>query len=220
MNSIRNVRLALLAPVLILIGCSDDDGNDGGFTPGENAPPVVNITSPIDGSRFDAGEPVTLGGTALDPEDGMLEGESVVWSSDKDGIVASGTTVTLANLSVGDHTVTLTATDSEFATGEDVISIGIDALPPQPPTASIVQPLADEVFAGGVPVVFSGSGEDPDGADLEDSAFAWTSDVDGPLGTGREISSVLSAGDHLVTLTVTDPQALQATASVAITITP
>jgi hypothetical protein len=180
----------------------------------------VNITSPADGSRFDEGEPVTLGGTALDAEDGMLEGESVVWSSDKDGILASGTTVTVVNLSVGDHTITLTATDSEFATGEDAILIGVDALPPQPPTAAILQPLADEVFAGGVPVTFIGSADDPDGADLEESAFAWSSDVDGPLGFGREISSVLSAGDHLVTLTVTDPQALQATASVAITITP
>jgi hypothetical protein len=219
MSYFRGVRLALLTPALLLVGCSDDDG-DGGFTPGENAPPVVNITSPADGSRFDEGEPVALGGTALDAEDGMLGGESVVWSSDKDGILATGTTVALANLSVGDHTVTLTATDSDFATGDDAISIGIDALPPQPPSASILQPLADEVFPGGVPVAFIGSGEDPDGADLEDSAFAWSSDLDGPLGTGREVSSVLSAGDHLVTLTVTDPQALQATASVAITITP
>jgi hypothetical protein len=219
MSSLRNVRLALLAPALLLTGCSDDSG-DGGFTPGENAPPIVNITSPADGSRFDEGEPVTLGGTALDAEDGMLEGESVVWSSDKDGILATGTTVAIANLSVGDHTITLTGTDSDFATGDDVISVGIDALPPQPPTATIIQPLADEVFAGGVPISFFGTGEDPDGADLEESAFAWTSNLDGPLGSGPEISSLLSAGDHLVTLTVTDPQGLQATASVAITVTP
>ena len=131
MSSMRKVRLALLAPALLLIGCSDDD--DGGFTPGENAPPIVNITSPADGSRFDEGEPVTLGGTALDAEDGMLEGESVVWSSNKDGILASGTTVTVVNLSVGDHVITFTGTDSDTATGDDVISIGIDGRPPQPP---------------------------------------------------------------------------------------
>ncbi|MEJ2483812.1 MAG: hypothetical protein P8049_12070, partial [Gemmatimonadota bacterium] len=78
----------------------------------------------------------------------------------------------------------------------------------------------DDVFDAGAPVTFIGSGDDPDGADLEESAFAWSSDVDGPIGTGREVSSVLSAGEHIVTLTVTDPQTLQATASVAITITP
>ena len=221
MKSMRKVRLALLAPALLLIGCSDDDGDGGGFTPGENAPPIVNITSPADGSRFDEGAPVTLGGTALDAEDGMLEGQSVVWSSDKDGILASGTTVTVANLSVGDHTITLTGTDSGFATGDDVISIGIDARPPQPPTASISQPMTDDTFAQGAQVQFIGTGNDPDGPDLEEDAFVWTSDVDGLIGVGRQVSSnTLSLGAHLIVLTVTDSQGLEGTAGVLIEITP
>ncbi|MCL7965606.1 MAG: Ig-like domain-containing protein [marine benthic group bacterium] len=220
MSFFRSVRLALLAPALLLVGCSDDDG-DGGFTPGENAPPVVNITSPADGSRFDEGEPVALGGTALDAEDGMLGGESVVWSSDKDGILATGTTVAVANLSVGDHTITLTATDSDFATGDDVISIGIDARPPEPPTASITQPMTDDTFAQGEQILFIGTGSDPDGADLEEEAFVWTSDVNGLIGVGRQVgSNTLAPGPHLIVLTVTDPQGLTGTAAVLIEINP
>lgn len=221
MNRMRTARFAILVPAVLLLGCSDDDGGDGGFTPGENAPPVVNITNPADGTRFEEGQPVPLRATALDAEDGLLEGESVVWTSDKDGRIATGTAANPVNLSVGDHAITATATDSDFATDDAQISIGIDARPPQPPVASITQPLTDETFAFGEDVLFVGTGDDPDGPDLEDPAFAWQSDVDGPIGTGRQVTSnTLSLGDHLITLTVTDPQGLVATATVAIGITP
>lgn len=221
MNRIRTARLALLVPAVLLLGCSDDDGGDGGFVPGENAPPVVNITNPADGTRFEEGQPVPLRATALDAEDGLLEGESVVWSSDKDGAIAIGTAANPVNLSVGEHTITATATDSDFATTDAQISIGIDARPPQPPVASITQPLTDETFVQGAEVLFVGTADDPDGPDLEESAFVWASDIDGQIGIGRQVTSdALSLGDHLVTLTVTDPQGLSATATVAIEIVP
>ncbi|MEM8827722.1 MAG: LamG-like jellyroll fold domain-containing protein [Cyanobacteria bacterium P01_G01_bin.19] len=43
--------------------------------------PTVNITSPADGYLFRAGETLTFTGTASDPEDGVLSGDSVVWSA-------------------------------------------------------------------------------------------------------------------------------------------
>ena len=181
----------------------------------------MNITNPVDGSRFEEGQPVPLRATALDAEDGLLEGESVVWSSDKDGAIAIGTAANPVNLSVGEHTITATATDSDFATADAQISIGIDARPPQPPVASITQPLTDETFAQGVEILLVGAGDDPDGPDPEESAFVRASDIDGQIGIGRQVASdALSLGDHLVTLTVKDPQGLSATASVAIEISP
>ena len=143
MSPIRILSLALLAPALLLIACDDDDG---GLDPGENEPPIVSITSPTDGSRCDEGDPIIFGGTALDVEDGMLEEESVVWTPDKDGFLASGTTVTIAYLSPSDHAITITATDSGLATAADVVSIGVDAQPqpPQPPVGPSVQPPVEE----------------------------------------------------------------------------
>jgi hypothetical protein len=49
-----------------------------------NTAPTVTIEAPPDGSSFDEGEPVTLTGTATDPEDGSLSA-SLAWSSDLDG---------------------------------------------------------------------------------------------------------------------------------------
>jgi hypothetical protein len=221
MRLIRPVGIAILAPAVLLLGCSDDDGNDGGFTPGENAPPVVNITGPVDGSRYEEGQPIPLRATAVDAEDGALEGESVVWSSDRDGVLASGTEADPANLSVGDHRITVTATDSELATATDAIEVGVNPGPPEVPTASIIQPLAGDVFQSGELIVFLGTADYPGGPNLEEDAFVWTSDVDGPIGVGREVSSnALSLGDHLIVLTVTDPQGLTATAGVLIEIVP
>ena len=221
MRSTWTIRVASLLFAGALIGCSDDSGDQGGFIPGENAPPVVTLASPATGSHFTEADPVPFQGSAIDQEDGVLSGANLSWSSNKDGDFAIGTNPTVTTLSVGGHTVILTASDSEGLSANETISIVIDALPPQPPVVEIAQPESDDVFATGVEVVFIGSAEDPDGPDLEESAFVWSSDLDGEIGTGRLIGvDTLSAGDHLITLTVRDVDNLLGTATVAITITP
>ncbi len=122
---------------------------------------------------------------------------------------------------MGDHTITLTATDSEQATGSTDISVTIEAPPEQPPTAVISAPVDGASFNEGVAVVFVGSGSDPDGPEqLPESAFAWTSDLDRAIGTGRTFSrSDLSLGNHTITLSVTDEQNLTGTTTVGIRIT-
>ena len=221
MRSTSKLSIACLLLAGALFGCSNSDGDSGGFNPGENVPPFVTIGSPADGSEFTEGDPVPFQGSAVDTEDGILPGESLRWNSQKDGDFATGTNPTITTLSPGGHPITLTAIDSDGATTSETITISIDPLPPQPPTASIAQPESDEVFAQGVQVVFIGTGDDPDGPDLEESAFVWSSSLDGEIGTGRLVDSdSLSVGDHLITLTVRDQDGLTGTATVAITITP
>ncbi|MEO1385989.1 MAG: LamG-like jellyroll fold domain-containing protein [Cyanobacteria bacterium J06634_6] len=43
--------------------------------------PEVTITTPLDGGLFKAGDILTFTGSATDPEDGALSGDSVVWSA-------------------------------------------------------------------------------------------------------------------------------------------
>lgn len=55
---------------------------------------------------------VTLAGAATDADDGPLSGDNLVWSSDRDGRLGTGSTL-VAPLSPGVHTITLTAADSD-----------------------------------------------------------------------------------------------------------
>lgn len=61
-------------------------------------------------------------------------------------------------------------------------------------------------------------------SDVDESHIAnqvqWSSDRDGALGAGREITVALSAGQHLITASVTDAGNLTATASISLTVLP
>lgn len=79
--------------------------------------PTVQITSPPDRTVIGWGKPVTLVGSATDPEDGVLTGASLQWASNLDGALGTGTSLTVtlsgATCSNFDHVITLTATDSD-----------------------------------------------------------------------------------------------------------
>src|SRR5439155_6344189 len=62
-----------------------------------NATPVVAITAPT-GTTFEPGAAVTLTGTATDVEDGTLTSR-IVWTSGRDGVIGTGTTITASTLS-------------------------------------------------------------------------------------------------------------------------
>ncbi len=78
----------------------------------ETKSPAVTLTSPADGATFYPAQLVTFQGSAYDPEDGQLSGSDLTWSSDVDGNLGTGTMTSTVNLSTGEHTITLRATDS------------------------------------------------------------------------------------------------------------
>ncbi len=96
-----------------------------------NVPPEVTITSPDDGAVFTEGETITFTGTATDPEDGEMSGDSLVWNaaSGDSGIIELGTgnTVTSSDLAEGSYDVSLKATDSAGLFGFDAIGITVRA---------------------------------------------------------------------------------------------
>ncbi len=99
-----------------------------------NAPPdqhpTVTITSPADGSTFNEGALITFQGSATDPEDGDLTDSSLVWTSSIDGQIGTGESFARSDLSLGTHTITLTATDSHGAKGTASITIIINRSSP------------------------------------------------------------------------------------------
>jgi hypothetical protein len=189
----------------ILLTATDSDGLIGqdsvDITVGSNIP-TANILDPQDGARREVGVPVSFTGTGHDEEDGDLTGTALLWSSDRDGQIGVGTAVTVNDLSIGLHEITLTAVDSSGSSGTDSITITIGNTPP---TASIANPEDESRYEFGDTVTFNGTGEDAQDVSLSGSSLIWTSSKDGQIGTGTSFMiNSLSLGPHTITLTATD----------------
>jgi formylglycine-generating enzyme required for sulfatase activity len=87
--------------------------------------PSVEITSPATGTSFPESASITFQGTATDPQDGTLAGSSLVWTSNQDGQLGTGTDLSTSSLSVNTHLITLTATDSDGNEGSASITIHV-----------------------------------------------------------------------------------------------
>ena len=181
-----------------------------------NAAPTAAISAPTAGTVTSSGLTLDFAGTGSDDEDGPLTGASLSWSSSIDGDLGTGETLSRSDLSLGDHVVTLTATDSEGSTATADVSITVvDG----PPVVLISAPSLDTVMKLGDPVQFAGSATDfVEGAIPADS-LTWTSSIDGALGMGDTLTATnLSLGDHVVTLSARDSQGQEGTASVTVSV--
>lgn len=105
------------------------DDSDGTFTVSGSAPSAV-IHSPKDGKTFLGKRALLLDGSAEDPEDGGLKGRSLVWTSDKAGVLGYGSEVrvNLSKLDSGKHLITLTATDSDGMKGTASVTVTVGAV--------------------------------------------------------------------------------------------
>jgi hypothetical protein len=93
--------------------------------PPSNNPPSVAITGPADQTVIDDGQAVSFNATASDPEDGVLSGSAIQWSSDRDGALGSGSTLTLSGLSTGTHCITAIAADAHGASASACIALTV-----------------------------------------------------------------------------------------------
>ncbi len=174
--------------------------------------PTVQITTPADGAQLATGAGVTFAATATDPQDGDL-GASLLWRSDRAGVLGTGPTITVT-LATGLHVVTATATDSSAQTAATVVrvAVGISA-----PVVTIVAPAAGATGQRDRPFGFAGAALDPQEGDLS-VALAWTSSIDGPIGTGPSFTRALGAGTHTITAAVTDGTGNTTSARVTVTV--
>ncbi|MCP4714167.1 MAG: PQQ-binding-like beta-propeller repeat protein, partial [Deltaproteobacteria bacterium] len=184
--------------------------------------PTVRITAPADNATFSAGVAVSFNGTAVDSSNTILSGEALVWSSDRDGRIGTGETVTCDDLSPGSHTVTLTATDTQALSSSADINIFIDnaTVVNASPVVTISAPADNATFARTASIVFSGTAVSADNERLIGEALVWLSSLDGELGTGQSIlRSALTEGIHVITLTATDPTGASGADTITLNIT-
>ncbi|MFH1069695.1 MAG: hypothetical protein V1794_08755, partial [Candidatus Glassbacteria bacterium] len=184
--------------------------------PGGNASPAVTINGPAHGSAFPIGTPVTFTGTASDPEDGILSGNSLVWLSSLDGELGRGTPLSVPQMTPGRHRIILQATDSRGAVGIDTLTIVFSS----PPVVEITGPADGSTFPIGTPVAFSGSARDPEEGILPGSSLVWYSSLTGgTIGTGAAfVSNSLAVGSHRITLVATDRTGVSGSASITLEI--
>ena len=134
--------LALFSTLgLALVACNGESG-----VIVYNAPPTAAILSPADGFTIDEDQVVTFEGQVYD--DGDLLGLDVRWLSDKDGELATAVTpdpdgrveLVTANLSDGNHAITLRVVDDQGELGAATIQVTIIDLP-DPPDIEVTAPL-------------------------------------------------------------------------------
>ena len=101
-----------LIQVLVSDGINTGSATSALFSVAKSPPTTIQIDSPQPGYAQAAADTIQLIGEAYDPDDGMLHGSHLVWSSNVQGNLGSGSPLA-AKLQAGAHTITLTATDSD-----------------------------------------------------------------------------------------------------------
>ena len=85
------------------------------------------------------------------------------------------------------------------------------------PRVTIKSPQHGEAFEVGQAIQFSGSARTFLGGSITDDSLNWTSNIDGEIGTGEEIiTSTLSAGSHIITLSATNSSGEIATDTISL----
>ena len=170
--------------------------------------PTVHIIAPATGNTWPANTPQTIRWTQ-GPADTALTA-LVQYSPDGGATrITLGRDITATELTVNPDELPGSTNAFVYVQVSDGLNTAIDqvgplTVAPKPPSAHIVTPHAGARVLAHVPVTLEGSGFDRQET-LTDTQFKWSSNLDGALGTGRQLStSNLSVGLHTLTLTATD----------------
>jgi hypothetical protein len=103
------------------------DLSDSTFSVLDN-PPHLLLVSPDDGRLYYDGQSALLEALAFDPEEGLLDGAAITWSSNLSGDLGTGSALTIAvvDLADGIHVVTVTAEDSAGNPASATVRILVD----------------------------------------------------------------------------------------------
>ncbi|MCK6549312.1 S8 family serine peptidase [Myxococcota bacterium] len=191
------------------------------------------VTAPLPDDVPEAGLPLTLS-VSLDVTFWSHADVTCTarWSSTPGGPLGEGTVtiengtgtatvvVTAPALDPGAHTLALAATctngaDTITRTVERTIDVHNTA-----PSVRIESPAAGATVCRDALVLLRGSATDVnEPAGLSNSAFSWSSSIDGALGTGRVVTtSDLAIGTHRLTLTVHDRWGAFASSTIALVV--
>jgi hypothetical protein len=123
---------------------------DGPFTV-PNRVPEVEILQPESGFTLAMTQTLTLEGYAYDIDTGFMADEQLTWSSNLDGMLGNGASLSLPQLSQGTHTITFVADDGEGGVASDTVQVTVVA------TVEDLPPLPDKLMVGPEAIVLEPS---------------------------------------------------------------
>jgi hypothetical protein len=190
------------------LACGEStSGPDGGGDTGGDPPASVevSVTEPADGGEFAEGTAVRLA-ASVDP----VGFDSVVWRSSRDGRLGTGATIVADGLSPGRHVIEALA---YLQDASDHSQVSVKVL--TPPDLLLLRPMDAWGYPPSATVELAAEAEDRDGGDV---SLTWSSSLDGELGTGTDLETTLSLGDHTIRVVAVDDEGQAATSSVDVTV--
>ncbi len=178
-----------------------------------NLAPRAVLSSPAAGSNWTTADTVFFDASAsADPDGDAL---TITWWDNATGFLTAANSFG-AQLTAGNHTITASVDDGHGHNVSASVAVHV-AVAQFPPVATISGPAPGSNFTDDEDITFNGaSSYDPNAGDV--LSFSWSSDLDGPLGTGPIVVTRLSPGVHTVTLRVTDSTGRSANATVAVVV--
>ncbi len=180
----------------------------------ENKPPQLVIDQPGLNAQNYVGSTWYLDAYSYDSETGKaLPDANITWSSNVEGVLATGSFAPAILRTLGTHTLTATAVDADGARTTASVNVNVMPVPPDgaPPTCYI---KADHegYTSGAIPIGLTGFANDAEDGPLYADALEWRFvslkggiTADAPVAYGTHIDTTLrGAGDFQFVLTVTD----------------
>ncbi len=188
--------------------------------------PVVRVTSPNGGETLN-GASTTFTWTASD-EDGdsltyLLEyskDNGTTWKALAVNWKSTSFPVDLTNLPGSNQALFRVTASDGFNTTQDQ-SDAVFTVPAHAPQAFISTPDNNHLYVGDQTVILNGMAIDIEDGILDSSSLSWSSNLNGPLGTGSSLAinaSTLAEGTHTITLSASDSTARVGTTSISIRI--
>jgi hypothetical protein len=179
---------------------------------------TASIQSPVSGQSFTQNQIIYFSGSANTSPSNKIEEGDLVWTSNRDGVIGIGSGFKRSGLSLGNHTITLTATIQTGKMGTAQIELTNQQSPSG--VTILIQSLAGTRLKSFDSIELKSSGRAPDGSAITDPLkFEWQSNIElnpGPiLGNGPIISPAgLTPGLHTISLKVTSPNGKTGNASI------
>jgi len=183
-----------------------------------NVPPSIDVFGNSEITRM-LNQEVRLNVLVSDFEEGNNCCEAT-WVSDVDGNLGSGNSLVHVFETEGTRHITISASDSQGALGQEIITLTIENAAPR---TTITKPTAGEVIIAGIPYGLKGHAVDvnePD-SELDCSRLVWTSSNNSdpfPVVGCEPTVQFSSLGTRILTLKATDPQGLSESKQVLVSI--
>lgn len=163
---------------------------------------LIIITSPEPGETIHGGFPVVF--DSFVNEDGHGT-PSIAWTSNINGNLGTGSTISYSGLNYGTHTIQVTANFPDATSVQDEMTIIVAN---DPPTVNILSPLNGTSYYQGQPVLLAATSLDINepGTHLTDAQISWYVDnvFIGHNHTRTIAAGTLSVGGHVIRVTGTD----------------